>query len=289
MNPTSPLVVSHVEYYGTISASATTFTLQKTITTNPGLNTSFPWLSQIATNYDKYKFRNLYMEYIPSCPTTTSGTIYFAFDPNALDLGPVETGDMLQYKVNIQGSPFLVHKMVVPGEILNTKLYTRTVAQALPSNVDYKTYDLGLFYVVTDATAASGSLGSIKIGYTCEFFDAQPRSDAYVGGTLVCTGVSGTCFATTNLNTVPTIMNVATGNDNTLVFNAVGTYKVLGLNANGTTITNTAVSGGVSQLDDALADASGSSGGRWDFQATYPGSATFSTNGNTQWIITKTA
>ena len=50
--------------------------------TNPEL---FPWLSQISRSYERYSIQSLEVEYIPSCPTTTSGMIYLAYDYDPAD------------------------------------------------------------------------------------------------------------------------------------------------------------------------------------------------------------
>lgn len=46
----------------------------------------FPWLSQLAWSYERYSIISLNVEFIPSCPTTTAGLVYLAFDYDPADV-----------------------------------------------------------------------------------------------------------------------------------------------------------------------------------------------------------
>ena len=52
---------------------------------NPGLQTSFPWLSNIANNFETYKFNSLSVEFIPAVGTSTDGALSIAPDYDATD------------------------------------------------------------------------------------------------------------------------------------------------------------------------------------------------------------
>jgi len=280
-NLTKALALTHSEFYGTIATTATTFTVQASITAQPGLNTSFPWLANIAANYDKYQFTELYLHYVPSCPTSTPGTIYFGFDPDVLDAGPIETSDMLQYQVNHSGSPFLEHIMHVTPDILNKKLFTRTANQVI-SQADLKTYDIGKFYVVTDQTTFPTALGFIKLCYTVKFFNPQPRADGYIGNSCVYNSISGALFDAVVVNNLP--LQIPTVADtNGITIKTAGIYEVYGFIFGSANITMSTVTGGVAQN---LATASGTvtcafynvltvtGPGTWSAQTTNPGSVT---------------
>lgn len=49
---------------------------------NPGIDGSFPWLAQIANRFDKYRINSFKIIYIPSCATSTHGTITCVFNPD---------------------------------------------------------------------------------------------------------------------------------------------------------------------------------------------------------------
>ncbi len=52
---------------------------------NPGNSQVFPWLSRVASAYEKYRFENLEFEIIPRNPTTVSGAVSTAIDYDFAD------------------------------------------------------------------------------------------------------------------------------------------------------------------------------------------------------------
>jgi len=59
-------------------------------------STTFPFLSGIATRYDKIKWHALKMRWIPAVPTTTGGTISMYFDSDRKDAGATSVTDAMQ-------------------------------------------------------------------------------------------------------------------------------------------------------------------------------------------------
>ncbi len=55
---------------------------------NPGLNATFSWLSQIASNYEYYTFNNVKLIYTTTSPTSIPGFVCFAFDADVTDNDP---------------------------------------------------------------------------------------------------------------------------------------------------------------------------------------------------------
>lgn len=287
INTTKVLNISHCEYYSTVAASGTTFSLQDEIVCNPGLSTSFPWLSNIAVNYTKYKFKELYLEYVPSCPTSTPGTIYFGFDPDVLSSGPEGTSDMIQYKVNLQGSVFLNHRVKVPREILETKLFTRAINENV-SDADLKTYDIGQFYVVTDQTTANTALGFLKLCYSVQFFDPQPRSDAYAGQAALWTGTAANPL---NVQVVNALINQVPSytTAGVISFKSKGTYLLNAFNSTGATTSIGTQTGGVAVTSGNAAAGNASSDIYAYLTVTGPGTITVGSNGTTVVMLTKVA
>lgn len=52
---------------------------------NPCNRNMFPWLSTLAESFETYRFTRLVLKYVPSCPSTTDGRIYFAVDYDSND------------------------------------------------------------------------------------------------------------------------------------------------------------------------------------------------------------
>ena len=86
-NAPAPTVrVRHREFLQDISVTASTDARWQ-IAINPGL--SFPWLSGIARNFEKYRFHRLSFEYVTATATATTGAIALApeYDPDDVDYG----------------------------------------------------------------------------------------------------------------------------------------------------------------------------------------------------------
>lgn len=64
--------VRHREYIGDVVGS--TLFSATTYLVNPGLNTSFPWLSNIASNFEQYRFSGLVYEFKSTCGDALSST-----------------------------------------------------------------------------------------------------------------------------------------------------------------------------------------------------------------------
>jgi len=59
-----------------------------TIYANPGIAVSFPWLSGLAQNYSKFRWRFLRFFYSSSCPTSTTGKVFIYVDYNWASSNP---------------------------------------------------------------------------------------------------------------------------------------------------------------------------------------------------------
>ncbi len=64
---------------------------QLTYKINPGLSLTFPWLSQLAPNFEYYRVVDMDFEFVSKLPTTAAGMVYLAIDYNAADPPVVES------------------------------------------------------------------------------------------------------------------------------------------------------------------------------------------------------
>lgn len=65
---------------------------------NAGLSSLFLWLSNIAANYESYKFKNLKFRYIPACSTNNNGNIYLSVDFDPTDPIPSTERQLSNYQ-----------------------------------------------------------------------------------------------------------------------------------------------------------------------------------------------
>jgi len=67
------IIVRHKEFITEIRG-AVNFTVRRELQLNPGLPTTFPWLSGIASQYSEYKVRGMVYHYVPTSGTAVSST-----------------------------------------------------------------------------------------------------------------------------------------------------------------------------------------------------------------------
>jgi hypothetical protein len=164
--------IVHRELVATISGN-TTFGVDS-FSLNPGLSSSFPWLSSIAGSYEQYRFNRLTFKYITRAPTSYIGSILMAPEYDALDSSP--SSELLASQMNgaIENTPwqdqslsFVVSDMFPMGP----RKYIRT--GTLPTSSDLKTYDAGKLFVCTVDCADTSAIGKLWVEYEVELHIPQ--------------------------------------------------------------------------------------------------------------------
>lgn len=161
-------VIRHREYVGTVSNS-TSFTCTS-YAVNPGLSNVFPWLSNIAANYDKYRFRSLRFDYVPAVSTSTSGRITLAFNYNAGDNSPTSKQQVFSIAPNAEQAVWAELSLPVP--VIPETLYTR---EYLVPGSDIKTFDMGQLLVATDLGSSSATIGEMYVEYEVVLMKPHPQ------------------------------------------------------------------------------------------------------------------
>jgi len=223
------IFVSEEEYIADVVLTSSGFTnLQYAV--NPGNATTFPWLSTIAANFNKYRFTKLLFKYRPIvsgyATAGQTGDIILSFNPDASDPAPVAQAQVydLQMRDNDEPCvPFVLNKLSIAEINKQDSYYVRV--GAAPASTDIKTYDVGNLNVSTTGTASSGTCGKLFVEYTCMLHSPvliQPAT----GGVLhfsSLTATSANNFAGAVLQTggTPALagISLATGN-NTVTFPA---------------------------------------------------------------------
>jgi hypothetical protein len=141
---------------------------------NPGLTSSFPWLSTQAQNWEEYRFNHLRFEYYTRCASTTTGSVMLIPDYDASDLAPFSEQIACSYADVVEGSPWNSLTCDLEPSRLNgsnKRHYIRSAA--LGNNLDIKTYDSGsLFVGTTDGSGAVG-WGKLFVSYDVELYIPQ--------------------------------------------------------------------------------------------------------------------
>jgi len=163
------ITVSHREHLCDVVGTGAAFTVKK-IPINPGLQGSFPWLSVIALNYEKYTFKRLQYEFVPSCATSETGSVMLAIDYDAADDSPSSKQELLSYSSAVRSAPW------APCTLLSDiKDLTRTPERytRLGSTVgDIKTYDLGNLFIGTSQNTQN-YMGEVYVTYVVELYTPE--------------------------------------------------------------------------------------------------------------------
>lgn len=197
-------IVRHREYIQDIQGT-TTFT-NTSFNINPGLASSFPWLSQIAANYEEYEILGMVYEYKTlstesiNSTSTALGAVVMATEYNTLNSPFVNKQQMENYEFCSSAKPSLsiMHPVECdPHQSPITRLYTRT--GAIPTGSDQRLYDLGNFQIATtgmQSGVANTVIGELWCTYEIQFY--KPKLTTGLGLELLCDHVSITTAPSTS-------------------------------------------------------------------------------------------
>lgn len=164
------------------------FAIANSYALNPGVASSFPWLSTQAAGWEQYKFHKLKYCYYTRTGTSTPGSVILVPDYDAADAAPTSEIQAMDYKDAKEEVPWVVEFCCD----LNPKAMfpnggTKFIRQGTVPNTDIKTYDAGNFFAITtDGTAVNW--GKLFVEYDVELSVAQ---QSYSSPT-VATGFSTT-------------------------------------------------------------------------------------------------
>jgi len=186
------VVVRHREYISDVSSSqAFTPTVYPI---NPGVVTTFPWLSQVAANYEEYIIRGMIFEFkstssdaiLAAGGTQALGTVimatqYDVYNPTFLDKISMEN---YQFANSSKPSESFLHAIECqPKQTPTDELYVRSTL-AIITGADKRLYDFGNFTIATQGQqATAGILGELWCTYEIELY--KPKNSGSVGYELL--------------------------------------------------------------------------------------------------------
>jgi hypothetical protein len=201
---TEAIEISHCEFVQDVYGAPSGVFYNESLQLNPGLQENFPWLSQLAQNYEEYEFIQLLYHFkstVDVSATNTAngstGTIILAtqYNPGIPAFQNKET--MMQYHGAQSGrvTEPLVHGVECDPEknAGSERKYTRT--KPVVVSQDIKTYDHGTFQIAQTnipAAFANQQIGELWVTYRVRLF--KPKlSSALLLGANECryTSVSG--------------------------------------------------------------------------------------------------
>lgn len=285
--------VRHREFLGNVSGTST-FTQSLSLALNPGIAATFPWLANMAQNWQAYRFKRLRFCYYTRTGSNIPGSVILCPDYNAQDAAPVSEQVIDSYEDAKEDAPWKnieCNLNAVAMHLMGPKKYIRL--GALAANQDLKTFDVGNMYVYTvDGTAVNW--GKVWVEYDVDLFTPQlpPGGSSFTQTALIVGATSQT--AAEPLGTAPVVtgnMQVVAGNNSTnstlVLSNAiVGGEYALSIYITGTGITQ-------SVIESAVTGATLKSGGNQAFSVAATTGfyiATFTATASTiTWVLSGTA
>jgi len=222
------IVVRRREYLTDIisSATANTFSSQ-TFPLNPGMAKTFPWLNNIAENFEQYRIRGMFFEFVSMSGDATASvatslgyvamaTQYDALDPPLSSKMQLENYDMAQSCKPSRSQIHGIECKASSSTLVN--LYLRNGDQIAGS--DLRMYDFGVFNIATSAPGTSVNLGELWVSYDIELF--KPRLPITIGGYIETLRIS-TSGITNGLNPMTGVGTVYTSGNLSVVLFVPGT------------------------------------------------------------------
>lgn len=154
--------------------------IQDALQINPGLSATFPWLSGVASRYEKYRFNRLMFEFLPYQPTDTAGAMFMAIDYDANDSVDVSKEVMMTYEGSVRSSIWMKGRVHAASPGLNRTLFVRDgIPRASGVVTDLKTMDVGnLIIASTNALAQDAPLGELYVYYDVTLLIPQTEPEA---------------------------------------------------------------------------------------------------------------
>jgi len=182
------IVCRHREYLGDIitSATANTFSIQS-FPINPGQSNTFPWLSQVAQNYEQWSPEGIVFEYRSmsadalNSVNTALGTVIMATNYNSGNPLFASKSEMENYEFGQSCKPSCSAMHLVEcarNQTVLSDLYVRPALVPFNGNVQF--FDLGLFQIATSGfQGTSVNIGELWVTY--EVLLMKPKLYASLG------------------------------------------------------------------------------------------------------------
>lgn len=167
------------EFIGRVHrAAATPYELLYSLPLNPGMATTFPWLSTQAANWEQYSFSSLKFEYVARCGTSTSGSITMGPDYDANDPAPSSSPVLCDYQDAKDGSCWAPLTVTLDRDAMMTPSRRKYIRNGPRPLEDIKTYDSGNFYLAADGTTSTNEWGVLWVEYDVTLYVPQLEGGA---------------------------------------------------------------------------------------------------------------
>jgi hypothetical protein len=140
---------------------------------NPADKVTFPWLSQIAPNFETYSFVNLKYWYSTASSTTQGGKVLMAIDYDASDAAPADKASMLQYEGALDTAPWLGGTLKCSvGKLARLPRYF-TATQPSTDVATKRQQDAGTLWIAVEETTDDAFIGELWVEYEIMLYTPQ--------------------------------------------------------------------------------------------------------------------
>lgn len=202
------MVVRHREYICDIASTGSAFNIAFQGTVNPGIKTSFPWLSDIGMKFSQYRVEGMVFHFVStsgSLSTTQAlGEIIMAANYNVTDPVFSNKQQMLNEIMAVSKVPSIDAELGIECESHQTPtklLYVR--GSSIPGVQDPRFYDLCNVTVATQGQTAAVTLGELWVTYQIALYKPSLSQPGAYGG-YARYDYAGAYTPTANWNTFAT-------------------------------------------------------------------------------------
>jgi hypothetical protein len=170
------ITIRHREFIGEVRSS-TAYTVRYELPINPGLASTFPWLSDIAVNFQQYRVKGMVFHYIPTSGNAVSstnnalGSVMIQTSYRTTESPPGSKVELLNeyWSTEVVPSESVAHPIECnPNENPFNVQYVRATT-SVPTGDSLLMYDLGRTYVAVAGQQASDiTLGDLWVTYEIE-------------------------------------------------------------------------------------------------------------------------
>lgn len=173
---TGDIIFAHTEFIGNIEATTSSFE-NRVYSINPGLASTFPFLSQIARNFTLYEFSGLIFEFRPTSgefgsSSNALGKVIMAtdYDPDAQPF--YNSTQMENYDYASSSKPSLTARHGVETATQQAALRMSYIRTANTSRDKIFT-DIGTFQLATEGLPETGTIGELWVTYRVKLSRSQ--------------------------------------------------------------------------------------------------------------------
>jgi len=177
------IVISHKEFLGDIHSAPSDGTrfYARHMRINPGDSATFPWLSQIAKNFQQYRLEGLCFHFKTmsadalNSTNTALGTIIMCTQYDATQRTPKSKAEMenMEFAQSIKPSQTVTHFVECAK---NQSVLDQLYVNSNPGHItgDKRFYDFGTFTIATQGQqAADVNLGELWVSYQVRLYKPQ--------------------------------------------------------------------------------------------------------------------